>query len=189
MATSPWGLDDLESKMARIRRQVPMEVALVTQKYFEASWKKQGWDGKKWEEPKRRINGKGRSSTRAILVQTGKLRRSFFSLNKTWNKIVIVNSSPYAQAHNEGAKGVQYVRPHKRTGKAIKATIYGSSGFIDGVWKKGKRRTLTLEGSKYNVDGFARKQNIPQRQFIGQTEELTRKQIDIITKAIDAIFK
>jgi len=145
MATSPWGLDDLESKMARIRREVPMEVALVTQRYFEDSWRKQGWDGKRWKEVLRRIpgtsaykypkkRGLGRR-TRSILDQTGRTRRAFASTSRRWERIEIINSSPQAEFLNEGTE------------------------------------------------------NMVARTFIGQTEELTRKQIDIITKAIDAIFK
>jgi len=145
MAKSPWGLDDVEQKLARVRREVPAEVALVTQSYFEASWRKQGWDGKQWKEVLRRIPGtaaykypKKRAlgrRTRNILVATGRTRRAFACISKRWERIEIINSSPQAEFLNDGTE------------------------------------------------------NMVARPFIGQTEELTRMQVNIITKAIDSIFK
>jgi len=189
MSKSPWKLDEVEKRLQQTKEVLPAEIANVSQSYFESSWRKQGYDGKKWKEVQRRINGKGAAKTRAILVKSGRLRRSFHVLSKRWDNITIANSAPYAKVHNEGFKGVEYVKPHKKSGKDIKSKVRGSAGFIDGKFTKGKIRTITLKGAKHNVKGFSRKMNLPQRQFMGQTNELGQKQIKIINKAFDDIWR
>lgn len=145
MSKSPWNLDEVEKRLHQTKEVLPAEIANVSQSYFESSWRKQGYDGKKWKEVQRRIpgtkaykypktKGLGRK-TRAILVRSGRLRRSFHVLSKRWDNITIANSAPYARYNNEGGK------------------------------------------------------NLPQRQFMGQTNELGQKQIRIINKAFDDIWR
>lgn len=91
------------------------EIAMANKNEFLNSFKKQGWDGKKWEEVQRRIPGtraykypkkKGlRRRTRPILVGKGSLRRAVNSSIKSvtpW-RVRFQVDLPYAAIHNEGS--------------------------------------------------------------------------------------
>jgi len=186
MSKSPWNLDEVEKRLQQTKEVLPAEIANVSQSYFESSWRKQGYDGKKWKEVQRRINGKGAAKTRAILVKSGRLRRSFHVLSKRWDNITIANSAPYAKVHNEGGvihknghRGVMYYREvstnlkTKNTSKRFAKT-------------KGKKNKAT-HAMEINIP--AHDISIPQRQFMGQTNELGQKQIRIINKAFDDIWR
>jgi phage gpG-like protein len=92
------------------------EIAMANKNYFLQSFKRQGWDGKKWQEVNRRIKGtkeyeypknKGlRRRTREILVGRGQLRRQVNSSIKLVGptKIIFSVDLPYAAIHNQGGK-------------------------------------------------------------------------------------
>ncbi len=187
MSKSPWKLDEVEKRLQQTKEVLPAEIANVSQSYFESSWRKQGYDGKKWKEVKRRLDGKGggkgAAKTRAILVKSGRLRRSFHVLSKRWDNITVANSAPYAKVHNEGFKGIEYVKPHRRF-------VYQGDKIGSGIYSIKTRREKKVKVKiKQDVKGFSRKMNLPQRQFMGQTNELGQKQIRIINKAFDDIWR
>jgi hypothetical protein len=115
-----------------MKEVLPVQLANQAQNYFVASWKQQGWDGKVWETPQRKIEGtnawkyplpgnrmtgknfryKSRSNvglarrTRATLVQTGALRQATANSIRSAvfgvNGIRLVVDLPYAKRHNDG---------------------------------------------------------------------------------------
>jgi phage gpG-like protein len=107
-----------------MKEVLPVQLANQAQNYFVASWKQQGWDGKVWETPKRKIEGtsewkypkkKGLGRrTRATLVQTGALRQA--TANSIRSKVFgsrgirLVVDLPYAKMHNDG--GTHIVSAH-----------------------------------------------------------------------------
>lgn len=118
--------------------------------------------------------GKGwKESKGTILVKSGRLRSGFRS-DISKEQVRIYNDIPYAKIHNEGYSGIQYVKPHKRS------RITG---------KKGK---LTVQ-SRYNVKGFSRKMNMPQRQFAPyqghESNTLNSKIDEVIATHVDEILK
>ena len=66
---------------------------------FKDNWRKQGFDGKPWEQ--RKVV----QANRAILVKTGRLRREF-NQSDIGDQIIIENTTPYAGYHNEGTKNI-----------------------------------------------------------------------------------
>jgi phage gpG-like protein len=92
------------------------EIAMAQKNHFVNSFKKQSWDGEKWQEVQRRIKGtkaynypkkKGlKRRTRPILVGRGPLRRAVNSSLKsvTPNRVRFEVDLPYAAIHNEGLR-------------------------------------------------------------------------------------
>lgn len=82
------------------RARLPVQIANNAINHFKDSFRKQGFEDemvKPWK-PRRKVD-----RGRAILVRTGRLRRSFSSAI-TPRKIVIINDTPYSIYHNEGTK-------------------------------------------------------------------------------------
>ena len=167
-----------------ISRDLPMFIGTEAVRFFKDTFNKQGWTGdsgiKKWKarNPKAK-----RNKRRKILTNTGALKRSIRITQKTANSVTIGTNLPYAKVHNEGFRGVQYVKPHKRT-----ATIKMK-------WKNsytGRNITLKDKGKRHNVRAYSRKLTIPQRQFIGKSAIFERriiKQIELkVKRALDAKF-
>jgi phage gpG-like protein len=89
---------------------------MAQKNHFVNSFKKQSWDGDKWQEVQRRIKGtkaynypkkKGlKRRTRPILVGRGSLRRAVNSSLKsvTPNRVRFEVDLPYAAIHNEGLR-------------------------------------------------------------------------------------
>lgn len=108
--------NELRAKIERVKRIIPTVLANNAQNFFVATFDKQAWEGKKWEEVKRRIPGTveykypsnkdlGRR-TRPILIGKGstKLRRAVNNSVrvKIWPRVLLLVDLPYAKAHNEG---------------------------------------------------------------------------------------
>lgn len=98
---------------------------------------------KKWRERKRR-----EKNDRALLMKSGRLKRSFDYKTSRGRVTLYSADVPYAEIHNEGGKiqGTQRVRAHTRN----------------------------LGGKRVRVRSFSREMNItiPQRQFIGKSRVL-----------------
>lgn len=107
-----FNLDEIERRLRAGKPKLMVDLEAVSERFFLASWRKQGWDDgslQRWQEVKRRIPGtraynsaRKSSRTRSILVQSGRLRRSFYTRIRRNDIIQIANSAPYAQPHNEG---------------------------------------------------------------------------------------
>jgi len=165
---------------AQIRLQKSMK-AFVTvmgveaKKHFVSSFRNQGFTDesfKRWQSRKGEVSGFGVSKKskggRAILVKSGALRRSVKVLNKNYNSVTLGSSLPYAELHNDG--GLIYRKAHKRTSSRT-ATVRGSAGFVNGVWKEGRGRKMKIMGERHNVSSSSFK--MPKRQFIGESRKLT----------------
>jgi hypothetical protein len=143
--------EGLRSAVRTTRDVLPTLLANQAQNYFVSSFDKQGFDGAKWQEVQRRIEGTpaykypktkdlGRR-TRWILIGKGstKLRRAVNNSVrlKTWPLVQLIVDLPYAKAQNEGNPA----------------------------------------------------RNLPKRQYMGQTEELTRMQRELVKRELDKNIK
>lgn len=143
MATDRFRFDLIGEEFRRGSTNMMREVAMANKNYFLKSFQKQSWDGKKWQQVKRRIPGtkeykypakKGlRRRTRPILVGKGSLRRAVNSSIKsiTPNRVRFEVDLPYAAIHNEGLRirggGMmprrQYMGQNKETDRLNKDII------------------------------------------------------------------
>jgi len=148
-------------------RDLPQYVGTEAVRFFKDSFNRQGFidEGgvKRWKPRNKKAK---RNKGRKILIDSGALKRSIRITDKTAHSVTVGTNLPYAQIHNEGFSGVQYVKPHKRTAtRKMK-------------WKNsytGRNTTIKGAGSRHNVKGFGRRVNMPKRQFIGKSRFFERR--------------
>ena len=141
--------DDLENYLSslpdKVMDEIPDLVAETATEYFKERFNEKSFDGKPWAPLK-----KGKKSG-SLLVESGNLVNSIRPAYVGRDKVIISAGNdkvPYAQVHNEGFTGSVMIPAHKRTSR---------------------------KGNEFTVGEHTIKQNIPQRQFMGKTDELAEK--------------
>lgn len=158
----------VEQRVKECLRTLPKFVANDVVNFTKDNFRRQGFLGDNLQMwPKRKKVTKWgktpRNNGRALLIDTGKLRRANRVTKADWSAIVLSNSMPYAKGHNEGLRVclIQQVRAHRR--KRQQNNILGAKGkkLASGVSfvKAHKRRVMM---------------NLPRRQFIGDSPYLRR---------------
>lgn len=157
---------DLQEKINKIRqieRKVPRYMARAAEKMKDANFSAQGFLENGTTRPRWKKRKKETHLTRGrrILFGTGNLQNNVKAqaLADRIKVGVDLSKVPYAKIHNEGGRVIQYVRPHVRR-----------------HWKTKKR---------YQVRGFSRKINMPQRKFLGYSPDI----IKIVKRELDYEFK
>jgi phage gpG-like protein len=101
-----FNFDRVIANLDRVKKTLPKVIGNETQLFFNSSFRNEGWDGNKWQEPKRKDKKGSSSRLRSqTLVQSGTLRRAVArSLQTaTWEKISFeVKDVAYGRVHNEG---------------------------------------------------------------------------------------
>lgn len=121
--------ENIVAKLEKAKVDLPKLVASDIRNYFVNSFKRQGFDGQKWQEVKRREKeNQTAKDKKPILIQTGRLRRSVNeSIRKTtWQEIVLGIDTPYAKYHNEGTDRIpkrQFMGDSKELQTKIEARI------------------------------------------------------------------
>lgn len=132
-------------------KKLPRWVGNAALNFYKDSWRRQGYIDRSFTRWKKRsANEKGR----AILVKSGKLRRSL-RLNVNGQTIEIYTDMPYAEAHNEGSNITQVVTPRQRR-------------FFWAMHSKAKKTRRSSEAEMYRRMALAKTLNIkmPKRQFM-----------------------
>lgn len=135
---------------------VPDLVAETATEYFRARFSEKSFGGKPWAPLKKQ------KTSGSLLVESGNLARSIFPAYVGRDKVIISAGNdkvPYAQTHNEGLTGPVVIPAHTRTSR---------------------------KGKKYDVGTHTIQQNIPQRQFMGKTDELAEKIHDRIANHLNS---
>ena len=97
----------LEEIKHYVEDDVPIVIGVEVKKDSEQNFDDEGFNGKKWQDVKRRDPNSpwyGRTQTQRenkILHQAGHLKDAT-SYNASKKKVVITNDKPYARVHNEG---------------------------------------------------------------------------------------
>lgn len=128
-----------------------MVVGATSVNFFKARFRDSDWyDRSRKPWPGRSLRAP--RSSRKLLVDSGRLRRSIRVKKRSFALTVVGTDTPYAKAHNEGAHGTisQKVRHHKRRTR---------SGVLSDV--RAHRRQMTI--------------NIPQRKFMGNSHALNKQ--------------
>lgn len=173
-----------------VRNALPPVLATVCVNYFKDSFRRQGWRDKGLKAWAKRKNSKG-SAGRGILIKRGHLRNSIRKLIATWKITEVGTSLPYAAAHNEGFSGTVQVRQHTRNQYEKKRTKIGRGVYNIKTREEATRTRVdkVATGTKFTVRSHTRKMNIPQRQFMGDSEMLSIKIDHTIASAVDKIFE
>lgn len=177
-------LKQIEAFKPQLEKMVDGALTLA-KNHFTNSFREQGFTDESkqaWQPRKRADRGRSKGN-RAILVKSVRLRRSLRTRRISSLAGKILTDVPYAQIHNDG--GIVYRRAHKRS-STITTKVSGSSGFVNGVWKKGRSKTIKLKGESFNVSSSTFK--MPKRQFIGYSGKLNRQIIAFLDKNIKKQF-
>jgi phage gpG-like protein len=179
-----FNLTEMEVHFKQVLQVAPGMLGNVAVNFFLDRFKAQNWIGNTTEPWKQRKANKGRNQGRAILVQSGRLRRSIRITKISELTAVIGSDVPYAKAHNEGFRGTVNVKAYTRHKYGKEKT--GTGKFT----KSGKERTKTVQritGSG-QVKAHTRKMNLPRRQFMGSSpvleNQLKRKLLAELLKGL-----
>lgn len=200
-----FNMKGMEQKARKALENAVVEVGNTAKNFFVENFRKQGFDDKtveKWkkrEKKERKGRGSKKSASelgtvrsvkagRAILVQTGDLRRSIIRVpNRSALNVKIQTDLPYAKIHNEGGiinkagfTGVMYYR-EVSTNLATRRT---QKRFASTTGRKATRATHAME-----INVGAHTINMPKRQFIGDSYNLNEKVKAVIVKRLDKVFK
>lgn len=157
----------VQQSLNRVYKRTPTLVGGTAVGFFKDRFRFQAWQDEKREHwPQRKSKDKNRRRRR-LLTKTGRLKRSIRVTSKGRNHVFVGTDAPYAQAHNEGFQGkvtqkvpAHSVREHKRRahnrdGRRVKSQVVQSH--------RREAHTKTVN------------QDIPKRQFMGQSRFLDRR--------------
>lgn len=120
--------------LKQMKTELPVVLANDCVNFFKESFRKQGWDDgglQKWAPRKDQDNKKNKG--KAILHQTGDLKKSIVAEMATFSKIKIVSKLPYSAIHNEGLQGKAW---GKHSFKMKKRKFMGKSRALENKLKK-----------------------------------------------------
>jgi phage gpG-like protein len=159
--------------------------------FFVNSWRLQGFDDRsvqKWTPRKKQDK---KRAGRAILVDSGDLRRSIIRepVNKSQLSVKISTDLVYARVHNEGGiinKSASSSILHFRD---VMTNI--ETGAVTRRFAKNRQtgRRYLRATSAMKVDIGAHSINMPKRQFMGDSYKLNELCKKIIISQLDKIFK
>lgn len=147
-------------------KTLPVVVGNEVVNFSKDAFTKQGWLDSSFTPWRKRRSKKQQG--RAILVQSGRLKRGVRVVKTTSDTVVVGNDAPYAKAHNEGFNGTVSVKPHQRN--VYKKTKVGTGK----TTKSGKERMKTVKSISGSVQIKAHKRTLrlPKRKFLGTSDYL-----------------
>lgn len=165
-----FNIKQIEQHFENVLRYAPAMLGNEAVNFFTDRFNAQGWQGDRFEAWKRRKK-EGKRKGRAILIDTGRLRRSIRITSISGPQVTIGTDVPYAKAHNDGFRGVVNVKPFTRN--RYKKVHVATGKFT----KAGKERMKTVHqiSGSTQVKAFTRRMNLPQRKFMGNSPYLTAR--------------
>jgi phage gpG-like protein len=167
----------------KIIKSILRDIAVELTDEFDQNFERQAFFSEAWQRRKSPIRDKGR----AILTDTGQLRRSIKS-KTTDNAIIFYSDLPYAEIHNEGGEIVVTTKMKKFFWhKYYEAT--GSFGRKKNGTRRNDKRTIQLSTEAEFWKFMALKKagttiRIPRRQFLGTAPEVEQAVRNIIEENI-----
>lgn len=152
--------------------------------HFTNSFREQGFTDETlslWKPRKRSERGK----SRAILVKSGRLRRSLRSSKRGSFSVVISTDVPYAQLHNDGG----IINKRERTANIMYRELYTNLETGKTVKRFAKKKGKNKATHSMSVNIGAHTIKMPKRQFIGYSGKLNRKIISKFDQRIKKWFK
>ena len=172
----------IETRLTAALKALPRQLGAEVVRYSDQRFREGGWDGVPWQ---RRKPGAKRNTGRALLINTGRLRRGTRVTAITTDSVTVGNNVPYAAIHNQGFNGIESVKAHTRKLK-FKAQFTD----LTEKTKRGKFKVRTAKGAyETKVKAFTRRMRMPKRQFLGDSPYLRRNLNRIITASIRTALK
>ncbi len=166
-------------QMNGLVRELPGLVGAVVLNSVDNNFRSESFFGQAWAPRKVQKGNEGR----AILVQTGRLRRSF-RLETSGLTVTIFTDAPYAQIHNEGGVITGTANVAEYTRNQYEMNEVSKPGSRKEKWKKETVGTGTVRAHTRSIN-----LTIEQRQFMGEHPELDNDIKTLLDKEITAIFE
>lgn len=172
----------LQAKLQKIVTQLPVMLANEAVNFSKDNFRKQGFQADTLQPWKQRSSNAIRNKGRAILTDSGRLKRSIRVISVSGLSAKFGSTGvPYAAAHNYGFKGTVNVKSYKRSKIG---TVKVSTGKSGQPFKN--KKTIVGVGT---VKAHQRKMNLPQRRFLGYSiflqRQLQRKAAVFIAKTLN----
>lgn len=177
----------MNNDVARIIKQILKDIRVEMKDEFKTNFERQAFFSEAWERRKSPIRNEGR----AILIDTGQLRRSISS-RVTENSVIFYTDLPYAEIHNDGGE----IKVTKRMKGYFWHKYYEATGSFgrkkDGTLRRTKKNArLTTEADFYKWMALKKEGStikIPRRRFLGTSPEVEQAVREIIEENITEYF-
>jgi phage gpG-like protein len=185
-------LDNISTALRDTVRKMPSIIATEAvnfskERFVAGNWIDNTTEPWKRRKTKSKWGKKAENTGRAILVKTGKLKRSIRKIMVSDSTIIIGTDDPKARAHNDGFRGEvkQHVKSYSRakTKRGItKRKELKRSTKIE--WGRVKTGETTVEAFDRTI-----RQNIPRRRFIGKSAALIQRLERVGTAELNRCIK
>jgi phage gpG-like protein len=174
------------NRLERIYKNMPSRAATIAVNFSKNRFREQAWVDDRTEPWRRRKDQSKKGRGRAILVSSGRLKRSIRKIRIGPTVAVIGTDVPYARGHNFGFKGQVSVKGHKR-GK-FKNVKQGTGVFSIKSKKERTRSSRQATGETSSVKSFTRNVTLPRRQFLGESRVLAQQiERDIVAQVMSVL--
>lgn len=159
-------------------KSMPQLVADVLIDWVLDNYDRQSFDGKAWPERK---DG---DSSRALLIKTGRGRRSIRVSRQTPKTVEVTTDLIYMKAHNDGETITMQITPRMRRFFWAMHYKFEADGEGNLIIPEDQVKWKWLALKKGNTITFT----MPQRQFIGPSEEIDRRLVEVISAELQKVF-
>lgn len=179
----------MNKDVARIIKRILKDIRVEMGDEFDRNFERQAFFSEAWARRKSPIRNEGR----AILTDTGQLRRSIQS-RTTENSITFYTDLPYAEIHNDGGE----IKVTKRMKGYFWHKYMTAAGVL--VWARRKDGSLRRDKNTRAINDEAefwkfmalKKEGstikIPRRRFLGTSPEVEQAVREIIEENITEYF-
>ncbi len=173
---------NLRERLVPVLSELPRIIGNAGVNYTLEAFEKQAWENVPWQQRKDKKN------TRALLIKSGRLKRSVRVIRTTENSIIWGTDVPYAQVHNDGlaisraARSETFVRPRYERGP--KSKLFGGKGAFRKMTAD-ERSAGPAKGQTYKASNGV----MPRRRFMGDTPELRQYLMRVTKEELSKIFK
>ena len=146
--------------VTRAINAMPARVGTCAVNFSKQRFVQQNWHDttpEPWKPRSRTRRGGERRQNGAILVDSGRLKRSIRVVSADSNRVIIGTDVPYAEIHNEGLDGEVSVRKHSRRSR---------------------------KGRLHIVKAHKRRVHMPQRCFLGESQALATQLEELMIKEL-----
>lgn len=146
--------------VTRAINAMPARVGTCAVNFSKQRFIQQNWHDttpEPWKPRSRTRRGGERRQSGAILVDSGRLKRSIRVVSADSNRVIIGTDVPYAEIHNEGLDGEVSVRKHSRRSR---------------------------KGRLHIVKAHKRRVHMPQRRFLGESQALATQLEELMIKEL-----
>lgn len=177
----------MNKDVAKMIRLILKDIRVEMGDEFDRNFERQAFFSKAWERRKSPLR-----QGRAILVDTGQLRRSVHS-RTTENSITFYTDLPYAAIHNEGGEIKVTKRMKSHFWKKYYETVGSFGRKKNGGLRKDKRNVrLSTEAEFYKFMALKKEGSVirmPKRQFLGVSPEVEAAVKEIVEENITEYFR